>query len=121
MLNRLLELLREGGTRRIRSLADDLDTTPELVEAIRKGRRNEFAAFQWQGELPDPQDKATFLSARINHNLRHEGQHHVLLKFYKELIRLRKEIPALANLVKDTLEIKGNEKNNQLYINAIFP
>ena len=34
MLNRLLELLREGGTRRIRSLADELGTTPELVEAM---------------------------------------------------------------------------------------
>jgi DNA-binding Lrp family transcriptional regulator len=34
MLNRLLELLREGGTRRIRDLADELDTTPQLVEAM---------------------------------------------------------------------------------------
>jgi DNA-binding Lrp family transcriptional regulator len=34
MLNRLLELLREGGTLRIRNLADELDTTPELVEAM---------------------------------------------------------------------------------------
>jgi DNA-binding Lrp family transcriptional regulator len=34
MLNRLLELLREGGTRRIRALADELNTTPELIEAM---------------------------------------------------------------------------------------
>jgi predicted ArsR family transcriptional regulator len=34
MLNRLLELLREGGTHRIRNLADELGTTPELVEAM---------------------------------------------------------------------------------------
>lgn len=34
MLNRLLELLREGGTRRITDLANELDTTPELVEAM---------------------------------------------------------------------------------------
>jgi DNA-binding Lrp family transcriptional regulator len=34
MLNRMLELLREGGTRRIRNLAVELDTTPELVEAM---------------------------------------------------------------------------------------
>ena len=34
MLNRLLELLREGGTRRIRDLADELDTTSELVEVM---------------------------------------------------------------------------------------
>jgi hypothetical protein len=34
MLNRMLELLREGGTRRIRNLAVELDTTPDLVEAM---------------------------------------------------------------------------------------
>jgi DNA-binding Lrp family transcriptional regulator len=34
MLNRLLELLQQGGTRRIRHLADELNTTPELVEAM---------------------------------------------------------------------------------------
>ena len=34
MLNRLLELLREGGTRRIEDLARELDTTPQLVEAM---------------------------------------------------------------------------------------
>lgn len=34
MLSKLLDLLREGGTRRIQSLADELGTTPELVEMM---------------------------------------------------------------------------------------
>jgi DNA-binding Lrp family transcriptional regulator len=34
MLSRLLDLLREGGTRRISDLARELGTTPELVEAM---------------------------------------------------------------------------------------
>ena len=34
MLNRLLELLRSGGTRRVADLAGELDTTPELVEVM---------------------------------------------------------------------------------------
>jgi DNA-binding Lrp family transcriptional regulator len=34
MLHRLLSLLQEGGTRRITDLARQLDTTPELVEAM---------------------------------------------------------------------------------------
>ncbi|MFC1939466.1 malto-oligosyltrehalose trehalohydrolase [Chloroflexota bacterium] len=89
---------------------------PELIEAVRKGRREEFAHFGWHGELPDPQDEATFLSARINHNLRDEGQHHILLKFYKELIRLRKQVPALAHLSKDSLEIKGDEENKTIFL-----
>ncbi|MFC1970861.1 malto-oligosyltrehalose trehalohydrolase, partial [Chloroflexota bacterium] len=38
---------------------------PELIEAVRKGRREEFLAFDWQGEIPDPQDESTFLSAKL--------------------------------------------------------
>ena len=34
MLNRLLELLRAGGTHRVTELAHELDTTPALVEVM---------------------------------------------------------------------------------------
>lgn len=34
MLTRLLSLLEEGGTRRVSDLAEELDTTPELIEAM---------------------------------------------------------------------------------------
>jgi hypothetical protein len=34
MLSRLLELLREGGTRQMRNLVVELDTTPELIESM---------------------------------------------------------------------------------------
>jgi DNA-binding Lrp family transcriptional regulator len=34
MLDRLLELLQEGGTRRVHYLADELDTTPMLVQVM---------------------------------------------------------------------------------------
>jgi Mn-dependent DtxR family transcriptional regulator len=34
MLSRLLDLLREGGTRRVSGLARELGTTPELVAAM---------------------------------------------------------------------------------------
>ncbi|MDY6877611.1 MAG: FeoC-like transcriptional regulator [Chloroflexota bacterium] len=34
MLNRLLELLRAGGTHRVADLARELETTPALVEAM---------------------------------------------------------------------------------------
>lgn len=89
---------------------------PALVEAVRKGRREEFNAFNWQGEIADPQDKAAFLSARLNHELRNKGQHKVLYDFYRELIRLRKENPVLACLSKDDMEVVGDESNKSLYV-----
>lgn len=62
---------------------------PELIEAVRQGRKAEFARFQWQQEPPDPQDEATFERCKLNHGLKAEGGHRVLLEFYKALIRLR--------------------------------
>ena len=89
---------------------------PSLVEAVRRGRQEEFAAFQWQGEMPDPQDEATFQHAKLNHNLHNKEHHQTLLGFYKELIRLRKENPALAHLSKDTMEVLGYEKTKLLFV-----
>jgi maltooligosyltrehalose trehalohydrolase len=82
---------------------------PALIEAVRRGRREEFASFEWPGEMPDPQDEATFLSAKLDNSLRGEGWHRTLLAFYQELIRLRKETPALARLNKQTMEVRGFE------------
>jgi maltooligosyltrehalose trehalohydrolase len=76
-----------------------------LIEAVRRGRREEFAAFGWDGEPPDPQDEETFSRARLDHNLRREGPHRILLELHRELIQLRKDIPALASLNKDNMEV----------------
>jgi maltooligosyltrehalose trehalohydrolase len=78
---------------------------PQLVEAVRHGRRSEFAAFEWQGEIPDPQDEATFVNANLRHDLANSGEQKVLLDFYRELIRLRKSTPALAELIKQNMEV----------------
>lgn len=66
-----------------------------LGDAVRKGRRAEFSAFHWQGEIPDPQEESTFLRSKLNHELRVDGQHGTLWSFYRELIRLRKTLPAI--------------------------
>lgn len=89
---------------------------PKLVEAVRRGRREEFSAFAWLGEPPDPQDEATFLRARLDHQLRHTACHRVLLEFYKELIRLRKTLPALAWLSKENVDALGYEKQRVVLV-----
>ena len=63
---------------------------PDLIAATRKGRQEEFAAFGWQGDVPDPQDEATFLKSKLNHELACDSRHQVLKEFYRELIRLRR-------------------------------
>lgn len=88
----------------------------DLVEAVRRGRREEFSAFSWLGEPPDPQDEGTFLSAKLQHRLRTEGQHRTLLEFYRELIRLRREVPALASLNRQAVEVLGQARQRILLV-----
>ncbi len=68
---------------------------PGLIEAVRRGRREEFAAFSWKGEPPDPQDEATFNRSRLDHSLAKTGRHAILRAYYRELLRLRAATPAL--------------------------
>jgi maltooligosyltrehalose trehalohydrolase len=82
----------------------------ELIEAVRKGRREEFAAFEWNVEPPDAQDEATFRRAKLNHSLRREGRHRTLREFYGELIRLRKQLAPLARLSKAQCQVTGYDQ-----------
>jgi maltooligosyltrehalose trehalohydrolase len=77
---------------------------PGLVAAVREGRKAEFAAFGWQEEPPDPQAAETFERSRLDHRRRERGDHAALRAFYRELIRLRKTVPALARLCKQEVE-----------------
>jgi maltooligosyltrehalose trehalohydrolase len=87
-----------------------------LVEAVRRGRREEFEAFAWQGEPPDAQDEGTYLRSKLNPELRREGHHEVLFEFYKELFRLRRKVAALANLSKEQMAVLGYEENQVLFL-----
>ena len=87
-----------------------------LIEAVRKGRKEEFTAFRWEGEIPDPQDEATFLKSRIDYRLRKEGYHRTLLEFYRELLLLRKDHPVLSRLSKEDMEVTARETGKVLFV-----
>jgi len=71
---------------------------PELNEAVRRGRREEFRSFHWHREPADPGSEATFESSKLCWQRRHEAPGRELLAFYRRLLELRREIPALRNL-----------------------
>jgi maltooligosyltrehalose trehalohydrolase len=68
---------------------------PVLVEAVRAGRAQEFAAFAELGEVPDPDAEATFDAARLDRALRHKGDHQRQWALHRALIALRRSSPAL--------------------------
>ncbi len=88
----------------------------ELAEAVRRGRKAEFAAFRWQGEPPDPQDEATFARSKRDPSLREKGKHAVLFRLYRELIHLRKTVPALRVLDKRRTRVRGFEEEGVLFV-----
>jgi maltooligosyltrehalose trehalohydrolase len=81
---------------------------PDLVAAVRQGRRAEWPAEEGPDEAPDPQDETTFAAARLNHALRHaHGPHRLLWEFYRRLIELRTRIGALAEPDKRCMDVTG--------------
>ena len=64
---------------------------PELAEAVRKGRQEEFAKFEWKGDVPDPQSEATFEKSRLKSAFKENPTNLTLRRFYQALIRLRRE------------------------------
>jgi maltooligosyltrehalose trehalohydrolase len=89
---------------------------PCLIEAVRMGRKKEFASLKWKGEPPDPQNEDTFLRCKLDHRLIDRDPHKSLLEFYRELIQLRKNQPPLALLSKEHIEVIGMEKQKVLYL-----
>ena len=65
-------------------------TDHDLAESVRKGRREEFKAFAWQGEVPDPQARETFERSKIDRgkqNAEALAWHRALLKIRREKLR----------------------------------
>ena len=89
---------------------------PALIEAVRKGRADEFRAFRWEGEPIDPQSEETFARCRLHWDDRNKGEHAILRAFYKELLRLRREVPALASLDMQNLRAIPSENNEVLFV-----
>lgn len=71
---------------------------PALIEGVRAGRKQEFAAFHVEGEAPDPQSETTFEASKLQWPLGQMGRHGQLRAFYRELLQLRRTLPALALL-----------------------
>ncbi len=80
-----------------------------LIEAVRTGRKAEFEEFEWEGEAPDPHDDETFRRSKLNWRLLDRDEHLSLWQFYRELLRIRRETPALRKLDLASLEVEADD------------
>lgn len=89
---------------------------PDLVEAVRQGRRKEFQAFHGPSLPPDPAAEETFLRSKLNWNQRQEGPGALLVEFYRHLIQLRKILPALSTLDSGEMNASVLEEGRKVLI-----
>ncbi len=89
---------------------------PDLVEAVRQGRKAEFKSFNWETEPPDPYDIETFNQCQLNWDKWTQGKYQVLRNFYIKLIKMRRQIPALKDLTRENLEAKNWENTNVISV-----
>ncbi|MDX5480350.1 MAG: malto-oligosyltrehalose trehalohydrolase [Hymenobacteraceae bacterium] len=88
----------------------------ELIEAVRKGRREEFSSFAWKGEAPDPQSKDTLVKSRLQHSYTSDKKQLHLREYYKRLILLRKSTPAFADPDKNKVTAQIEEQSMVLHL-----
>jgi malto-oligosyltrehalose trehalohydrolase len=82
------------------------DFEGELADAVRQGRRQEFARFpEFQSEaarerIPDPQAESTFASAKLDWTDLENPKHRVWFDFYRRLLARRREsvVPLLPGI-----------------------
>jgi maltooligosyltrehalose trehalohydrolase len=89
-------------------------TDADLVEAVRRGRAEEFSGFEWSGDPPDPQSEETFARSRIGWEARGQGDGAAMLALYRELLALRRSRPALRRL--DTARVETARLPGTLWV-----
>ncbi|UII34110.1 malto-oligosyltrehalose trehalohydrolase [Fulvivirga ulvae] len=63
----------------------------DLIEAVRKGRSNEFRVFKWKGQVPDPQAEETYNRSKLKWDFHQDPGQKTLFTYYQYLISLRKQ------------------------------
>jgi maltooligosyltrehalose trehalohydrolase len=77
----------------------------KLMQAVNEGRKKEFEAFAWQGEVPEPGAPATFASAKLSWSWPEGTIRAGLRRLYRDLLRGRRECPALRDFERPSARL----------------
>lgn len=87
----------------------------EMAKAVREGRQREFAAFGWNpDEIPDPEKSETFERSKLNWEEVEQDNHGEMLKWYRQLIDLRRRSASLNDGDMRHVTVKFDEKEHWL-------
>jgi maltooligosyltrehalose trehalohydrolase len=80
----------------------------QLRVNVREGRRAEFRAFAWQGQVPDPHEEATFAASRVSWDWSDPHRAGVR-RLYADLLAARRAWPALADYTHRSARVLPDE------------
>lgn len=90
---------------------------PDLANAVRTGRRAEFADHGWATkDVPDPMDPATVERSRLRWSELDDPAHQQLLGIYRRLITARKTYPELSDPRLPLLKVDFDEAQRWLVV-----
>jgi maltooligosyltrehalose trehalohydrolase len=90
---------------------------PDLGRAVSEGRRHELSALGWDpDDVPDPQDAAVFKRSGLNWAQPRKGRQAGLLDWYRRLIALRRQLPALTDPRLDRIQTECDEAARWLIV-----
>jgi maltooligosyltrehalose trehalohydrolase len=67
----------------------------EMRRLVAEGRKRDFAAFGFEGDVPNPEAVETFQRSKLNWKEMNEGKHREMLDWTRSLIHLRRTTRAL--------------------------
>ncbi|MEM9017876.1 MAG: alpha-amylase family glycosyl hydrolase, partial [Verrucomicrobiota bacterium] len=78
---------------------------PRVIKGVREGRKRDY---ELEGEIPDPQNPASFQASRLSRDWSSPSQTR-LRTLYRELICLRKEIPEIATFRRRSVSFNSED------------
>ena len=79
------------------------DHNAELGPLVSEGRKKEFRDFpDFSGDVPDPQDPASFTKSKLSWDEPHAPEHAGVLRLYRDLLKLRLELTGTIETVTAT-------------------
>ncbi len=86
----------------------------EMRRLVAEGRKKEFAAFGFDGDVPNPEDRDTYERSKLNWEEQTKGKHAEMLAWVKALIQLRRKVIAFNDGDMNHLQIDSDETRKTL-------
>jgi maltooligosyltrehalose trehalohydrolase len=87
---------------------------PEMRRMVAEGRKQEFAAFGFGDDVPNPEDESSFTDSKLKWAEVHEGHHAEMLAWTRSLVHLRRSTLALNDGSMQHLHVSCDDERRTL-------